>query len=296
MGEAVGPTSGRVLRIVRYPLVLAVIEFAVLIVAASFSSMLGHRFIAVKDTPLVTLGGLFVALTTIGVFILCRQAIEGKRGPGDFALAGAGKELGAGLALGFALFSAATGVIALLGGLTVIGPQGMGHLWSMLAMAVVSGVTEEVLFRGVLFRHLETVLGSWGALAITAALFGAGHLANPHASAFAAFAIAIEAGIMLGAAYMLTRRLWLAIGIHAAWNFTQGWIFSIPVSGTAAPVGLFASTRSGPDWLTGGAFGLEASVVALVVATAAGLVLLSMAVRRGKVMAPSWARKSVSGG
>src|SRR3546814_4514721 len=85
--------------------------------------------------------------------------------------------------------------------------------------------------RGVIFRLIERWLGSWIALAISAALFGAGHLANPNASWFAAVCIALEAGIMLGAIYMVTRRLWAAVGIHAAWNFTQGGIYGIAISG-----------------------------------------------------------------
>ena len=105
-------------------------------------------------------------------------------------------------------------------------------------------------------------------------------------------AIAVEAGILLGAAYMLTRRLWLAIGIHATWNFTQGWVFSVPVSGGEAPLGLLITRRAGPEWLTGGAFGLEASVVAMVVATLAGLVLLLMAIRGGQLRPAPWQKAS----
>ena len=146
------------------------------------------------------------------------------------------------------------------------------------------------MFRGIAFRQIEAMAGSWVALALTSAFFGASHLANPDATLFAAFAIAVEAGILLGAAYMLTRRLWLAAGIHAAWNFTQGWIFSAPVSGGKAPDGLLLTHRSGPDWLTGGGFGLEASVIAMLVATAAGLVMLVLALRKGQVIASIWKR------
>ena len=98
----------------------------------------------------------------------------------------------------------------------------------------------------------------------------------------------MEAGILLGAAYLLTRRLWLAVGIHAAWNFTQGWVYSIPVSGNETPLGLLITRRVGPDWLTGGAFGLEASVVALVVATGAGVAMLVVAAHKGRIQPPMW--------
>ena len=100
----------------------------------------------------------------------------------------------------------------------------------------------------------------------------------------------MEAGILLGAAYLLTRRLWLAVGIHAAWNFTQGWVFSVPASGGNAPLGLLITRRIGPDWLTGGDFGLEASVIAMLVATGAGLALLVLAAKRGQFVRPVWRR------
>ena len=158
-------------------------------------------------------------------------------------------------------------------------------------MAVTSGTIEEIMFRGILLRHLEALIGTWGALAITSALFGAAHLTNPGATLFAAFAIAMEAGILLGAAYLVTRRLWLAVGIHAAWNFTQGWVYSVPVSGGESPLGLLITRRVGPEWLTGGDFGLEASVVALVVATGAGVALLLVAAKRGAIVPPMWLRR-----
>ena len=89
---------------------------------------------------------------------------------------------------------------------------------------------------------------------------------------------------------MLTRNLWLAIGLHFGWNFTQGYIFDIPVSGVPEN-GLTQAKLSGPALLSGGQFGLEASVLALVVATAAGIWLVVLAVRRGELMQPWWVRK-----
>ena len=160
----------------------------------------------------------------------------------------------------------------------------------MLGLAVFSGVFEEILFRGIVLRQLEAWLGSWIALALSSALFGGLHIMNPGATWFSSVAIAVEAGILLGAAYLLTRRLWLAIGIHAAWNFTQGWVFSVPVSGGEAPLGLLITRRLGPDLLTGGDFGLEASVVAMVVATLAGVILLLLAIQRGELVAAPWRR------
>jgi uncharacterized protein len=275
-------------RIVAFPLTLLVIEAVLLVGVAMLASQGLHR-IGAPDTALHTLGALLVALAVAGAYLGSQRWIE--RRPGlELALPGAARELGLGLLAGFVLFSAMTGIVALLGGFAVQGWRGQGQLWALLAMGIVSGTFEEILFRGVLFRHIEAMLGSWAALGLTSVLFGAAHLGNPGATWFSSLAIALEAGILLGAAYMLTRRLWLAIGIHAAWNFTQGWVFSVPVSGGEAPLGLLITRREGPDWLTGGDFGLEASVVALVVATLAGVLMLRRAMSNGRLIAPMWRR------
>jgi hypothetical protein len=118
-------------------------------------------------------------------------------------------------------------------------------------------------------------------------LFGLMHLPNPAATVLSAAAIALEAGVMLAAAYMVTRRIWLAIGIHIAWNFTQGGIFGLPTSGVQSSGFLEGHVR-GSSLLTGGAFGPEASIVAVVVCLAAGVYLLRLARSKGHVLAPSW--------
>jgi hypothetical protein len=79
--------------------------------------------------------------------------------------------------------------------------------------------------------------------------------------------------------------------MHAAWNFTQAWVFSVPVSGTGQPIGILVTRRTGPEWLTGGDFGLEASMAAVVVATAAGVFLLWKAYQKGGFVPPMWSRR-----
>ena len=280
-------------RIVRFPLSLLVLEALAVVLVASLYSTAAQRIGVGRDGPLHFVGALGLVAALIGLWKLLRRFLEGEDDR-ELAFAGAPRELGAGLLTGLCLFSLMTAIVALLGGFEVQGLRGWGAIWPMAAMAVTSGTFEEMLFRGVLFRHIETMLGSWAALGITSVLFGAAHLSNPGSSIFAAVAIALEAGVLLGAAYMVTRRLWLAIGIHAGWNFTQGWIFSIPVSGGEAPIGLLVTRRLGPDWLTGGEFGLEASVVAMAVATTAGVMLLARVVRNHGTIAPMWRRPDVS--
>ena len=286
---AAASPPGMIRRFIAFPLTQLVIGFAWIVLAASLLSQGLRQLHLPKNSPLESLAGLAIAAGVVAAYKLYKRWIE--RTPDrELELAGGPRELGLGLLGGFLLFSFMAGIVALLGGFEVQGVRGTGQLWSMLLMGIISGTVEEVLFRGIMLRHLESLTGTWIALAITSALFGAGHIFNPDASWFAAFAIAIEAGVLLGAAYLLTRRLWLAIGIHAAWNFTQGWVFSVPVSGGDAPLGLLITRRIGPDWLTGGEFGLEASAVAMAVATLAGLALLYCA--RGGIVAPPWMRNN----
>jgi uncharacterized protein len=95
-------------------------------------------------------------------------------------------------------------------------------------------------------------------------------------------AIALEAGIFLGAAYMLTRRLWFVIGAHFGWNFAEGAIFGLSVSGNQAKGGVIQGTLAGPPLLSGGSFGVEASLPAVLVCLAAAAALLVLAHRRGR--------------
>lgn len=273
-------------RIVAYPLTLAVLGFVWLLLCYAGAAVVARKIAPALNSPIQPLIALTVSALGIAAYLAFKRWVERAPAP-ELALAGAGRELALGLAAGFAIFSGATGLVALLGGFEVLGLRGVGELWAMLSVAILSGCFEELLFRGILLRLIERVTGPWIALAITSALFGAAHLANPGSSPFAALAIALEAGVLLGAAYFLTRRLWLAMGVHAGWNFTQGWVFSIPVSGGHAPLGLLITRRVGPEWLTGGDFGLEASAPAMIVATVAGVLLLRRAFAANRPFLPA---------
>jgi membrane protease YdiL (CAAX protease family) len=216
-----------------------------------------------------------------------------KRPLAEFAPEGAFGDVGSGVLLGAVLFSGTIGILALLGVYHVTALGRVSDLMAALAGAIGAGVLEEILFRGVIFRIVEEALGSWIALGVSAAIFGFLHLVNPHGTLQGAIAIIFEAGIVLAAAYMLTRRLWLPIGIHVGWNFTQGGVFGAAVSGSAAS-GLLHGTLTGPDWLSGGVFGPEASVVAIALCTTAGLALLVAGGRRGSFRQPLWRKRSLA--
>jgi membrane protease YdiL (CAAX protease family) len=234
-----------------------------------------------------------VAAVVIAAAYIAYVRVVERRDVSELAPGRAPTEFGAGFVLGAALFTATIAIIWALGDYSIIGINPWSSMLVPLIAGVAAGVMEEILFRGVIFRITEDWVGSWGALALSSLLFGAAHLANPHATVTSALAIALEAGVLLGAAFMITRRLWLPIGLHAAWNFTQAGIFGAAVSGTTQH-GLFVSKLSGPVWATGGAFGPEASMPAMLVALSA-VWLLVYAVRSGRVVAPLWRGDSQPG-
>lgn len=197
-----------------------------------------------------------------------------------------------GLLLGAALFSLIVGLLWLFGSYHVIGTNPHAHwLIPVLVVGIGAGISEEILMRGVLYRIIEEGLGTWSALAISALVFGFMHAGNPNATTWSSLAIAIEAGISFALLYHVTRSLWMCMGLHAAWNIMQGTVYGISVSGTGAD-GFLVSTRTGPDWLSGGAFGAEASVVALLCCSVLSVILLMIALRRGSIVPPAWRRRA----
>jgi membrane protease YdiL (CAAX protease family) len=230
-----------------------------------------------------------LAIAGFAVYLGFAHFIE-QRAVSELSLPGMGKQFGAGLLIGAGLYTACELILMGLGIYRIDGVNPLSYMLPAIAMALSSSVFEELLFRGVLFLSVEKWFGSWVALVVSSLVFGLTHLVNPQATIEGALFIAVEAGVLLAAALMLTRQLWLCIGFHMAWNYTQSAIFSGIVSGNEAEQGLIRSTMKGPDWLTGGNFGVESSVLSLVLCTTTGIVMLVMAVRRGKIVPPIWKR------
>ncbi len=147
--------------------------------------------------------------------------------------------------------------------------------FSMFMLFLAVAVGEEMIFRGVIFRWLDERWNTWVALLISAILFGLMHISNENATWWSSLAIAIEAGLLLGAAYKWSGTLWVPIGIHWAWNYTQGNIFGLAVSGMQVGDTILETTVNGPDIITGGAFGPEASIIAVILGTLITIVFLT---------------------
>ncbi|QWT20451.1 CPBP family intramembrane metalloprotease [Bacillus sp. NP157] len=293
------PVTPLALRILRSP-VGRIVAFAVLAAAIGFTVNrvwlalgLPHGQIAFGDTTFLLEASRL--LPVVLAYWLVVRAIENRRmdelAPRKFV-----PHVLVGLLGGFALFSLVVGALWALGAYTVAGTNA-DVPWKglVLVLGVGAGVGEEIISRGVLFRIVEEGLGTWISLLLSAAFFGFMHIWNPHATAWSAMAIALEAGLLFGLIYNVTRSLWICMGVHAAWNVAQGPFYGIPVSGFELK-GWLASRLQGPDWLTGGEFGAEASVVALCICSTLTAVLLAVAIRRGTLVAPFWRRRAIKAG
>ncbi|WP_033337880.1 CPBP family intramembrane glutamic endopeptidase [Catenuloplanes japonicus] len=261
----------------------------VAIAAVSFAG--GQALLAFQDEVWLALAvGVVVAVLAVLVYYWTVRWTE-KREVTEALPGAAPSGTIRGTLLGVALFSAVIGNIAANGSYRIHGlsehPSGAAGLAGFMLGAA---VTEELLFRGVLFRHVEKLLGTWIAFVLSAAIFGAGHLLNPNADLWGALCVAIAGGGMLTSAYIATRSLWLPIGLHFGWNVTASAIFSTEVSGNGTPQGLLDASTSGNEWISGGAFGPEASLSTVMAGVIVTAVFLWMAHRRGNVVPPRWSK------
>ena len=216
-----------------------------------------------------------------------------RRSADELGPRGAVREASAGAMTGAACLTLTVALVFALGYYRVEGVGAWTALLTAFGIAATSSYIEEVIFRGVLFRIVEEGLGTWLALGITVAVFGLAHLGNPNATLYGAVVIGVEAGVLLGAAYVVTRRLWLAIGVHFGWNFMQAGVFGPNLSGHEVG-SLLQSRLSGPDFLSGGELGVEGSLFAVLVCGAVSFLLLTQARRRGLLIRPFWRRNAPS--
>ncbi|HEU5223390.1 MAG TPA: CPBP family intramembrane glutamic endopeptidase [Candidatus Lumbricidophila sp.] len=237
-----------------------------------------------KAIPVPPVGAAIISAAALAVYWLLMRFVARRRTP---ELSGnSGRELFIGIGIGAGLLLASLSIVSLSGGYNFTWIANGDALWRVLgatlATAVVAAVVEELLFRGIFTQAVERLGGTWVAVVLSAVLFGFIHGSNPGSTLWSNIAIALEAGVLLAAVFIWRRSLWAVIGLHFAWNFLLA-ISGIPVSGTKTD-GLFRTTTSGADILTGGNFGLEASIVPVVLSLAISAAVLVAAYKRGNIV------------
>ncbi|CAM3583240.1 CPBP family intramembrane glutamic endopeptidase [Flavobacterium chungbukense] len=269
-------------------IILALLTFmAVVIIGQQIASKLLGLTALDRDYRNL-LKGLFVSASCIFSYIFFFKKYD-KRIITEFAVKGLSKNLFIGISIGFVLQSLTILVMYLNGNYSIVKINPVSFILIPFAIMFTVAIIEEILVRGIIFRLMEEKLGSYISLAISSVLFGVLHLANPHGTLISGICIT-TAGFLFGAAFMYSRSLWLPIAIHFAWNFTQSGIYGAITSGNEKTNNLVEAQIQGPEFITGGAFGPEGSIQAIVFCALATLILLVLCHKKNRITKPYWKR------
>ncbi|MDO3411984.1 CPBP family intramembrane metalloprotease [Saccharibacillus sp. CPCC 101409] len=263
----------------RYPLVWAILGFLLLVLC---NGLLAPIPGSSGGAALIVLLSLLSIAAYSAVYLLVMKKIARRPVP-ELSTQRAGRETLLGIGTGLLFIGLSVLVIAIFGGYSFrwAPADAAGSLIAGLVLFASAALFEEMIFRGLLLQAIERIGGSWIALAATSLFFGAVHLANPSATLLSAAAIAVEAGLLLGAAFLWRRNLWFVTGLHFAWNASES-LLGIQVSGLDVS-GLFEVRVGGSAWLTGGDFGLEGSLVPVAIGLLLAVFMLSRAKRAGQI-------------
>jgi uncharacterized protein len=258
--------------VVSFAIVAKLVEMMTLVALSLLLGRYYQDFLAGYAGFVVQAFILFISATVVGT--ACGMVLEDLpfRALGWAVHRGWLRDFGVGSIIG-----AASVLLAVL-----IGLIGQGFHFSFNSLAVTSAMGkslffsamlfvfaaagEEVLFRGYPLQTLTRARLAWLGILLTSLPFAAAHLSNPNVIRGVTFANTALAGIWLAAAYLRTRSLWLPLGIHWAWNWTMGSVLGLPVSGITklAPAPLLRLVDTGPQWLTGGAYGPEGGAICTI--------------------------------
>lgn len=281
-------------KIVQFPIVRIVIAFVFLLPFFRLNSLVADNIIKPSAEPLKTI--LFLLDTTISfvlLFVVFRLYTRWMENRKALELSGrmAPKEFGMGFAISFGL----VGLIVLI--MDVLGYYKIQSLNSYYFIVIygfflfgMKAFVEELIFRLIVFKLTEELLGSWIALGVVACLFGLAHLGNPGATIWSSLAIVIIGGLFYTVAYMYTRRIWFALGIHMSWNYFQAGIFGMPCSGITHD-SLIQPTIEGPELITGGSFGIEMSLIAVLLCLIVAVIISRKVIIEKQTIRPVWRRK-----
>lgn len=233
--------------------------------------------------------GIIASIAVISAYKLFYRFIE-KREVTEISSKGILKNLMIGTLIGVALQCLTVLVIYLTNGFKIVSVNPISFIIIPLTVAFTVAIFEEILIRGIIFRIMEEKLGSTIALITSALIFGALHLFNPNSTLMSGTCVAIEGGLLMGTAYIYARNLWLPIAIHFAWNFMQSGIFGAITSGNEKANSLLTTQMTGPELITGGSFGPEGTIQAIIFCSIAALILMYFNKKQNKLIKSYWAK------
>lgn len=185
-------------------------------------------------------------------------------------------------------------VIYLTGTFIVVGINPVSTLITPFAFALSAGFVAQTIMIGVVFRLLEQQTGTSIAIFIFVILFAVLHINVKGAKIISVGATAMQAGLLLPAAYVFGRNLWLPIFLHFGWDFAEPGIFGCINPSSSLTQGLMKSKIGGNSIFTGGITGPQDSLTSLLVCLILGLIFLSIAKRKNNIIKPVWKAKATN--
>ncbi len=180
-------------------------------------------------------------------------------------------ELYDGALIGSTMVALVTLVLFAMGCYSILAINYENDLAMLIPTFLLAALYEEILFRGYVLQTIEKASNTITAVLLSSVLFGLAHMGNfndnvpIYTQVASCMALSLDAGILFCAAFLVTRRLWLPLGLHAFWNVFEGPVFGTPVSANQFGAPLFIGSLQGPEIFTGGVFGPEASIIELAI-------------------------------
>ena len=283
-------------KIIQFPLVriivVALFILPYLLIRNNFLADLVASSSGVLHIVLVVADAAVSLFAMLFLYRLYAQWIE-KRKAVEISMPKGLSELGSGFLISIGLVGIMVLIMVLLGYYRIDRLDSPAILLEAFVFFGMGSFVQVLAFRLVLYRLTEELLGSWLAFVLIAIIFGVFHMGNPNAGLWSTVAL-ILGEVLLFAAFVYTRRIWLVWGIHWGWNFFQDGVFGMPNSGVTELTSWIQPIIQGPDWITGGAFGIETSYIAVFLSVVVGLVILKAALDKNQIVVPFWKRKTIA--
>lgn len=250
------------------------IEEAILNPNGAFSGMMDIVMDMTDGMYIITLFCTFIVILT--AILYCTKIEKRSLYSMGITREHAGTHYGIGLAFGLVLFSLCVDIAALLGGIRFEGLRENVNPFIVILYLVgfgIQGFSEEIMFRGYFMVSIMKKSSVTKAVFINSLAFAIAHMLNPGLTVVA-FINLMLIGVLMSVYVIKTNNIWGAAAFHSMWNFAQGILYGISVSGTDAKSAVLLTESTGAKIINGGLFGLEASIVTtIVVAAALGMLL-----------------------
>jgi membrane protease YdiL (CAAX protease family) len=242
------------------------------------------------QVPLQIIAAIPMTACNLVLVLFCRKFLD-ERSIWSVGLVRPGRSLTdsvpGGFLLGILPVAYVIGVLLFIGAFHWKGVSGSLQTALLVPTFFVMAFNEEIVCRGYLLQNLMDLRRPWFGVVFSSMVFWLLHLLNPAALSSPIVSLNLfGAGVSLALAYQASGNIWFPTAMHFGWNFAQGVLFEVPVSGIHTDGLIDVSLApSAPTWLTGGAFGIEGSILATFAEIVISIILGSVVWRRRRTQA-----------